>query len=690
MRLVSEDQTAPAFVLGLGPNGYGQARSLVRAGIHTLGFYYSNEHFGRTSRFIRTLPVSRRTSAQALAELLNETAEGFPQRPVLFPASDEFAFLVAQGREHLAERFAFHWNAAEVVPKLFDKAQMIRFCENAAIPCPRTYVTTISEEIPKGAEAFTFPCLIKPRRSFRTAFPRGRKNYVAATPSDLLRLFEQYPYLIGATIWQEIIEGADDEIYQCNVLIGKSGEVRGVCVVRKLRQYPSGFGNMCFGRTEMNEIVASLSLKLLRLLNYRGFASVEFKRRASDDRYYFIELNARLPRYSVLLADAGVNLPYLGYTDLAAKDGCHDSPRIQNDNVYWLTAGEDIRSLRQSNGMRPSTLLSWIQSISRARSFAWWDRRDPMPFLRSALNDHAPTNSLGVPESVSISSEFNGAESREFFERQYESPQRVEAGRDSFLIFDIRPMQSKSELPILFCPGWMENPENHKETIYALYRLGRRTIFPDSPHGIEPKERTLYPEAELRKAAVLIETLRLLKISEVDAIAHSEGAINLAIAATAETKSPFRNVVFHSPAGMCDAASLLRGAWRGFQEALHENIRQKTRLTERQLLRDAQRRRMYLWKTLRQTLLEACAIVRADIRGMLVTMRRQGTAIAVIHAVDDRLFRMNKMQRNLDATMVDGFYSVEGGHQQLLVEPSRHGHLAGVVLLRLALRQKQS
>src|SRR6266849_8813335 len=107
MILASEPQTAPAFILGLGPNGYGHARSLARAGVPALGFYYSRRHFGRSSRLLHAYPVARSLSAEALASVLIETAASFRSRPVLFAASDEFAFLVAQAREHLLERFAF-------------------------------------------------------------------------------------------------------------------------------------------------------------------------------------------------------------------------------------------------------------------------------------------------------------------------------------------------------------------------------------------------------------------------------------------------------------------------------------------------------------------------------------------------------------------------------------------------------
>src|SRR5258707_11510319 len=64
--MASELQTAPAFILGLGPNGYGHARSLARAGVPVLGFYYSRRHFGRSSRLLHACPVARSLSAEGL------------------------------------------------------------------------------------------------------------------------------------------------------------------------------------------------------------------------------------------------------------------------------------------------------------------------------------------------------------------------------------------------------------------------------------------------------------------------------------------------------------------------------------------------------------------------------------------------------------------------------------------------
>src|SRR5437867_3552261 len=79
----------------------------------------------------------------------------------------------------------------------------------AGILCLETHIACTAEDIRLAAQAFSFPCVVKPFRSFRTAFPSGRKNYVATSARDLLRFYEQYPDLVGTTLWQEVIDGPD-------------------------------------------------------------------------------------------------------------------------------------------------------------------------------------------------------------------------------------------------------------------------------------------------------------------------------------------------------------------------------------------------------------------------------------------------------------------------------------------------
>ena len=375
----------PAFIVGLGENGYGILRSLARKRVRAVGFQTRPDEFGRYSRYCETHALHSlddRRIVQALVERTGDVAD----KPVLFPTSDFHASVLARHREELSRHFRFHWVEEEDLRQIVDKARMSQVCRNAGVLAPRTHVTLPGEDLAGAAEGWSFPCLIKPNRSFDTPFPADIKNVIVRSPAELVGFYQARPELRGATVCQEIIEGGDDAIFQCTALIRASGEVGAVFCARKLHQYRPGYGVMCFGRSEENDAVAALTLRLLRALQYRGLASLEFKRRAQDGRYYFIEMNPRLPWYNALFLDAGVNLPYLAYRDLAGGPRPQPAVARQRDGVHWISFKLNLGWLLMSPGKARIRLLSWLHSLARARSYAWFEWRDPMPFLRATTN----------------------------------------------------------------------------------------------------------------------------------------------------------------------------------------------------------------------------------------------------------------------------------------------------------------
>jgi predicted ATP-grasp superfamily ATP-dependent carboligase len=143
---------------------------------------------------------------------------------------------------------------------------------------------------------------------------------------------------------------------------------------------------MCFGRSEENEVLTAQTLQLLRFLRYQGLASLEFKYRAQDGRYYFIEMNPRLPWYNSLFIEAQVNLPYLAYLDLTGNQRSEAIGARQRDGVYWVSFKANLGWLLLAPGRARVRLFEWLVSLVRARSYAWFDWRDPQPFLRATLH----------------------------------------------------------------------------------------------------------------------------------------------------------------------------------------------------------------------------------------------------------------------------------------------------------------
>jgi D-aspartate ligase len=394
--MAPDGNITPVWVEGLDVSAYGITRSVGRKGVPA---YAMNDRLADSLRFSRYCrdcflypddPTQQRAYAgdsianeDTLCRLLLEWVANSKQKPVLFATSDWFARFLSNRQEELSPRFLFHWVPPELFTTIVDKGQMVRFCESAGVRVPRTHTTLPEDDTAQIARDFVYPCLVKPLHRHTASFPiEAAKVFVAESPEKLRAFFETYPQLKGATLMQEVIEGGDDQVFQCTVLVNGSGKIAAYSTVRKLRQFPAGYGSMCYGRTEKNEELAAEALELVQALGYRGLGSLEFKYRQRDGGYYFIEMNTRLPWYNGIFADAGVNLPYLAYLDLTGQEG---EPARQRDGVTWLGFHNYSEWYAQTKRAHPISFGQWLSTVAGAKSYAWWNWKDPAPFLFSGM-----------------------------------------------------------------------------------------------------------------------------------------------------------------------------------------------------------------------------------------------------------------------------------------------------------------
>ena len=382
-----EGRKPVAFVLGLGVNGYGIVRSLAKEEVPIVGIHSSKENFGRYSKYCRASYQNINLQDEdKVCQILLEQCGKLNEQPVLFPTDDHYAAFLARRQEILSAHFLFHWVPLDTLNSIVDKMSISQLCEQSNILIPRTYMTHPEEDLAEASNTFLFPCLIKPVRSFNTNFPPSIKNFVAENPEDLIRFYEENPGLKGTTLWQEIVEGGDEDIFQCTGLVGKNGHVGPLFSARKFHQYPPNYGIMCLGKSESNASVRSESQKVLRSLGYRGLASLEFKYNQKNGQYYFIEMNPRLPWYNGLFVDAGVNLPFMAYLDLIEEFSISSPNKEQEDGIYWMSLQEELGWFWRTRRNGKTDMFQWLRTVGRVRSFAWWNWRDPMPFCLSTVN----------------------------------------------------------------------------------------------------------------------------------------------------------------------------------------------------------------------------------------------------------------------------------------------------------------
>ncbi|MBZ5503886.1 MAG: hypothetical protein LAO78_00235 [Acidobacteriia bacterium] len=397
--MASQRDIPAVFVEGLDVSAYGITRSVGRHGVPV---YALNDRLRdplRYSRYCRECfifpddPSQPRAYAgdsvaneDVLCRLMLEWGARFQHKPVLFATSDWYARFLSNQQQKLAQRFLFHWVPPELFTTIVDKGTMVRFCERAGVKVPRTHITLPEDDMAQVTRDFVYPCLVKPIHRYTAGFPvESAKVLVAKTAQEAQSFFEKYPQMKGATLMQELIEGGDDQVFQYTALVNTRGEIAAHSTVRKLRQYPAGYGSMCYGQTEWNEELATEGRKLILALGYRGLGSLEFKYRQKDGGYYFIEMNTRLPWYNGIFADAGVNLPHLAYLDLTGQAAGDLAPPRQRDLTTWMGYHNYASWFQETKTEHPIGRAKFISHVAQAKSYAWWNWADPKPFLASGV-----------------------------------------------------------------------------------------------------------------------------------------------------------------------------------------------------------------------------------------------------------------------------------------------------------------
>ena len=277
-------------------------------------------------------------------------------------------------------------------------------------------------------------------------------------------------------------------------------------------------------------------------------------------------------------------------------------------------------------------------------------------------------------------------------------------------LLDIRPDNPKTEVPVLLAHAWGCTNEVYKPAIRTLSESGRRVMSLDHPRiGGDINKRASrevlekYPNEEVRKAYDILDLLNRKGIEKTDVVAHSEAAINIAIAATLHPEK-FRNIVFYGPAGLIGEDTFTR-LLKGFagQSKRAESLKatpaaEKTSgfseipitETEKKVAAAAAKEAIkYFAKNPVRAVKEAWGISKSQIHEMLRYLHEKGIGIVVMAAVDDPVFQMEQMQKIAKTDMLDGFLSVRGGHGEIGNHPELYMAAAEKMLTALEEKKKK-
>jgi pimeloyl-ACP methyl ester carboxylesterase len=303
-------------------------------------------------------------------------------------------------------------------------------------------------------------------------------------------------------------------------------------------------------------------------------------------------------------------------------------------------------------------------------------------------------------------------EKREDLGAQYDRAEKVKLNSGDIIeMIDIESENLKTEVPLTYLKGWATDNKACKGRIVELAMSDRRVLAINDQHGIdsrnitpEEKERAaaqmenLY-DIELRKAALFLEMLEKKSLEKTDVVAHSEGALYAVIAALMHPEK-VRNLVLVDPAGMIGKDTKMALIKRTLMEDTRlqgENIKKmeagidprlkyhpESAKTPAQIKKmgveareSASKAKLSLIESLLtgpiQDAKSIDAIAGTQIAAALQFLREEyGIKVGIIHAVDDKIFPIEDVQRNLSSKMVDGSYAITGTHVSFGHNPEKY------------------
>jgi D-aspartate ligase len=329
--------------------------------------------------------------ATELCDRLVDWAAAQPVPPVLFYQLDEHALFISRHRQRLASVMRFTLAPADQLKAIVDKVSFYELAGRIGASIPRTTVVDASPQPPTD---LAFPLLLKPSTRANARWIEVKPDAKALRVDDAAQLRAVWPRLLRfgeRVVAQEIIDGPEDRLVSYHAYVADDGTIAGEFTGRKIRTRPREFGYTTALTITHDAEVAAEGRRLMRGLQLRGVAKIDFKR-GPDGRLWVFEVNPRFNLWHFPGAVAGVNLPAMVWADLAGLERPPVKPA--RAGVEWCEVN-DIYAAREW-GVPLRSWLRWAIGCDAKMSLAW---DDPIPVLAHAMwlvigrgrrPDHAP------------------------------------------------------------------------------------------------------------------------------------------------------------------------------------------------------------------------------------------------------------------------------------------------------------
>jgi len=365
---------------------YGTLAAVRDLGAHGVGVTLASDSWlapARWSRYVvRTVSCPSSKNASQFLDWLLCFGSAHPGH-ILYPTSDEVAWLIAAHSEALSRVFRLYTPRIESIVRLLDKARLMEDARAAGLDIPETRVPRSASEVEWSGRDVAFPLYLKPRAQ---VFGHFGKGVCVENPATLLQAWvaqcgqAKYPAEvldrvpdIHLPILQSCVSGRE-RIYTVDGFVDETGELYTSLACVKILQRPRGSGpGIVFEHAETDPAIDRGLRDLFQATGYCGVFDAEFIECGAQK--LLIDINPRFYNHMAFEIDRGLHLAWLAYL---AAIGDRENLKLEikkaaatatqpRTYVHRLPTALLLAAQRLARGMSREDQIRWRRCISKQR-----------------------------------------------------------------------------------------------------------------------------------------------------------------------------------------------------------------------------------------------------------------------------------------------------------------------------------
>jgi D-aspartate ligase len=380
------DSNNPVLVLGGELAGLWIARILGSHGIDVYILTGDQQDVALSSKYCKKKRViAGPWGCQILRNILREAARTTSKRLVVYPSSDDVALNLSKIKEDIIDDFYFVIGERDAMETLINKRKFYHVLKKHKIPHPITYFPKDLTDADRIASEISYPIFIKPSfpHIFNRVFGYEIKGFVANSRDELLKYYRLASSKAVDVLFQKIVLGPPNSFYQIEGFYNRESQPSVLFARQAIRIWPLNFGNTTLCHSIPLSYLAEESKEItefLQNIKYNGIMSADFKRDPTNGKLLLLEINARLWLHFWLPTKCGADIISASYLDALSKNvgGYHRFATGVKSICFFPDLKSSVKMIRQGE----IGFSEYISSLFGRKVFAYYDRKDMLPFFR--------------------------------------------------------------------------------------------------------------------------------------------------------------------------------------------------------------------------------------------------------------------------------------------------------------------